>query len=183
MADARNPPNVGDISELVALFPTAPGGIIALDGCLNAGKTTLMGKLALQLTCGSLDVDDYVARGQGRYVTAVRNADLDAAIERALKNSPIMVLAGVCMRAVLDRLGRSAAFNVYVQRDAPFGPPYDYEVLAFEDAPIDEDVEAGEIDAEDPSALCREVCRYHGHYRPRRNADVVYSWIDQGRKG
>ena len=175
-----HPPKVTDISALVVLLPGVRGALIALDGCPNAGKTKLMKDLASQLSCGFVDVDDYVSRGQGRYVAALRLTDLEAAIARSLVTSPAVVLAGVCMQAVLERLGRSAAFNVYVQRDAPLGPPYDYEILALEDAPIDVDVETEEVDTEDLGALCREVCRYHARYRPRHNSDAVYSWIDHG---
>ncbi|MFM0085024.1 hypothetical protein P0D72_40165 [Paraburkholderia sediminicola] len=160
MTPKRSPPRITAVSNLVALLQVVNGGIIALDGCLNGGKTTLMKELGVRLSCRSIDFDDYVARGQGRYVAALRRNDLDAAIERALALSKVAVLAGVCMRAVLEQIGRRAAFNVYVQRDALLGPPYDYEILDLEDEPMAEDSEEDEIDVEAPGAVCREVARY-----------------------
>lgn len=172
-------PKVIDVDGLVALFPLEFGGLIAVDGCINAGKTTLAQQLAVQLACSWMDVDDYVTRGQWQYVAAVRRSDLAAAIERELDHSHVVVLAGLCLREVLQHLGRNAAFSVYVQRDAPLGPPYDYETLDLEDSEPDEHGEPNGVDATGPDTLSREVCRYHARYRPRFNADVVYVWIDQ----
>lgn len=179
MAPGHKPPKVVDVSELIELLPRFSGAVIALDGCLGAGKSTLMRKLARRQNWGSVDVDDYVIRGQRRYVAALRLTDLDAAIRHSLESSEVIVLAGVCMRAVLGKLGRSAAFNVYVQRDAPLGPPYDYAVLAHEDDLSVANVEPEEANVNETTALFREVCRYHTKYRPRLKSDAVYAWVDQ----
>ncbi|PRG36690.1 hypothetical protein C6T52_14220 [Burkholderia multivorans] len=126
-----------------------------------------MNDLASRLKCPAIDLDPYLERERGEFSNALRLTELASAIEQACRQSPVVLVAGVCMREVLDRLGIAAARHVYVQRNSTMGIPCDLDILDLEDGRQIIDTSLfGELD--------REVAAYHDRYHPRRNADVVY---------
>ena len=75
--------------------------------------------------------------------------------------------ARLCMREVIDRLQRTAAKHVYVQRNSAMNLPYDLDILDFEDGNHSSNTSSF-------SDLDREIAAYHAHHCLSRNADVVY---------
>ncbi len=165
----KTPPEVTDVSDLESLLRTVEHGLIAFDGCTSAGKTTLMNNLARRLKCPAIDLDQYLDRQRGEFVNALRLPALTDAIEQGRQQSPVVLVSGVCMREVLDRLQFTAAMNIYVQRNSRTGIPSDLDFLDLEDGHQVDDTLASLL-----SDLDLEIAAYHERYRPRRNADVVY---------
>jgi hypothetical protein len=81
-------------------------GLITFDGCMLAGKTGLMREIARRLGAQGLDLDDFVDRQQGVFVEALRLQELTAAIEQAHAKTGVVLLSGICMLEVLERIGR-----------------------------------------------------------------------------
>ncbi|MDO3527528.1 hypothetical protein ACNRBH_09155 [Ralstonia pseudosolanacearum] len=165
----KTPPEVTDVSDLESLLRTVEHGLITFDGCTSSGKTTLMNNLAGRLKCPAIDLDQYLDRQRGEFVNALRLPALTDAIEQGCQQSPVVLVSGVCMREVLDRLQFTAAMNIYVQRNSRTGIPSDLDFLDLEDGHLLDDTLASLL-----SDLDLEIAAYHEHYRPRRNADVVY---------
>ncbi len=89
-------------------------GIIAIDGHLGAGKTSLANRLGRRHGLPVVHVDDYLQRGRRRYVAALRLADLADAIGR---HGGRLIVEGVCLLDVLARLGAKPALHVFLHLD------------------------------------------------------------------
>ncbi|KVE06278.1 hypothetical protein WI91_07990 [Burkholderia vietnamiensis] len=142
-------------------------GLITFDGCMFAGKTTLMREIARRLGVPGIDLDDYVEREQGKFVEALRLDELKIAIARAQTKSDVVLLSGICMLEVLARIGFVANLAVYVQANNDDGAPDDIDLIGAETGRYPELIEFF-------GALEDECFSYHARYRPLSNADVQF---------
>ncbi|MFC0575360.1 hypothetical protein [Paraburkholderia solisilvae] len=164
--DLREMRNATDLESIVR---TIGHGLIAFDGCTSVGKTTLMKKLAGRLKCPAIDLDPYLNRQRGEFVNELRLPEVASAIEQAHQQSPIALIAGICMREVLDRLQLTAAVHIYVQLNSPMGIPSNLNIMDREDGHQIDDTYGKLLSETD-----WEIAAYHERYRPRSNADVIY---------
>jgi hypothetical protein len=163
----HDPREVRDVSRFESILRGVDGGLIAFDGCPSAGKTALMNRIAVNRKWPAIDFDPYIECERGEFVNALRLPDLTAAIACARLQSPVVLVAGVCMREVLERIGITAVQHVYVQRNSPMGIPGDLDILDLEDGrPLGDTSLLNELDL--------EVATYHARYRPRSHADIIY---------
>ncbi|MFT0733431.1 hypothetical protein [Ralstonia wenshanensis] len=100
-----------DVEALAHRLREIRHGLITFDGCMLAGKTGLMREIARRLEVQGLDLDDFVDRQQGVFVEALRLQELIAAIQQASAKSGVVLLSGICMLEVLERIGRESAIN------------------------------------------------------------------------
>ncbi|AOI94088.1 hypothetical protein WS58_16440 [Burkholderia pseudomultivorans] len=157
------------LDALEAIIRQAPTGLIAIDGCPLAGKSTARVQLCERLGAIGLELDNFVVRDQREYVKALRTDDVSRALQDALSRTGRVLLDGVCMREILALLGFAARLHVYVQPISPYGIPSNLETLDAEDGkPLDPTV------ATFFNELDHEVFRYHAAYRPFKQADVIY---------
>jgi len=84
--------------------------LIAIDGLPGAGKSTLAASLSALLTIRAVHLDDYLVHGSVGFTDYLRYEDL----QRALLQRPV-ILEGVCMLDVLDRLELRPDQFVYLQ--------------------------------------------------------------------
>lgn len=146
--------------------------VIAIDGVDGAGKSTVAVRLAESLNCGTaLDVDSFLEREQEKYVGALRIDLLRQQVQQ--RDGGPVVLAGICMREVLDRIGLQADLHVYVKRMAVWGWADEDEV---------EGLQIDEIERllGSENALKRELKAYHSRFKPHLRADVTYERLDRG---
>ncbi|KVV20740.1 hypothetical protein WK78_25860 [Burkholderia cepacia] len=142
-------------------------GLITFDGCMLAGKTKLMREIEGRLKVQGLDLDDFVERQQGMFVEALRLQELAAAIEQARAKSEVVLLSGICMLEVLERIGRESNLTVYVQANNRDGTPDDIDLIGAETGRRPDLIEFfGELDD--------ECFSYHARYRPCNGADVLF---------
>lgn len=142
-------------------------GMITFDGCMLAGKTKLMREIASRLGVQGLDLDDFVERQQGMFIEALRLQELTAAIEQARAKSGVILLSGICMLEVLERIGRESDLAVYVQANNQDNEPDDIDLIGAETGRRPELIEFfGELED--------ECFSYHARYRPRNGADVLF---------
>lgn len=166
-----------------------PGAaVIGIDGVDGAGKSTLALHVATALGGTAIDTDDYVAKNKGAYVAHLNRERLARAVHGA---TGAAVIAGVCLRNVLEAVPVEPDVTVYVKRmrhgvwlDADEGdPPEDVEAhldsLAKEMAlfaQLETDIEGAAGSAEAPGipSFKEEVIRYHARWRPADSAQLTY---------
>jgi hypothetical protein len=156
-------------AALADLLAALGRGLVVFDGCPAAGKTTLMRDMAARLDCKAFDADAYLNRKQGTFVNALRFDELGTVI-RNVATSSLVLMASLCARQVIERLGLSGVTFVYVQRNSSVGLAADLDDL---DAETDENI-PDPIELNLMTALYREVRAYHTRYRPFHNANLVY---------
>ena len=142
-------------------------GLVTLDGDLHAGKTTLAREVGKALGRPVLDLDCYLTRQQGIFVNALRITELTRDIGKALGNSSVVLLSGVCMLRVLEVAKLDKSLSVYVRRLSPMGIPNDLDTTDAENGkPFDNDP--------DIPAIFKEIHTYHTDYRPLTHADIIF---------
>lgn len=142
-------------------------GLITFDGCMLAGKTELMREVARRLGLQGLDLDDFAERQQGVFVEALRLQELTAAIEQARAKSGVVLLSGICMLEVLERIECESKLTVYVQANNRDGTPDDIDLIGAETGRRPDLIEFF-------GGLEDECFSYHARYRPCNGADVLF---------
>ena len=140
--------------------------IIGVDGCADAGKTTLARRVAKLVNGSVVDGDDYLHDKQGVFLMAWRLDYLREAIDAALSSNPPVFISSVCLLDILPRIDVKADLMVYVERRTPSDLPGDLDIL---DCEKGDDSHLAEF-----SELNREICRYHRDFKPRARADVIF---------
>lgn len=164
------------VDDLVRELATTRGHIgqeiISVDGNTGSGKTTLAKRLAQGLCCKHIKLDDFLERNGRPYLEQLRLDDLRLRLEEALTAELLVVLDGVLMDCVLERLDAVAVKRVYVK--AVFsGRWLDENELC--DSTHDSDDPIRQPGARIPvPPLIEDIIRYHHERRPDKTADYVY---------
>lgn len=156
-----------DIEALEHRVCEIGNGLVTFDSCMLAGKTELMCEIARRLCVQGLDLDDFVERQQGVFVEALRPQALTAAIEQARAKSGVVLLSGICMLEVLERIGCESNLTVYVQANNQDGTPDDIDLVGAETGRRQDLIVFF-------GGLEDECFSYHARYRPRNSADVLF---------
>lgn len=120
--------------------------LIGIDGRLAVGKTAVAKSLAARLNCACLHLDDYLEPHTGQFVGSLR---FDALLHALHDCRDRVVIEGICLMEVLERLRRVPDYLIYV--DNP----------------------AGGARRGLSSLLQDEIFRYGLKYRPQESADRV----------
>ena len=83
--------------------------IIAIDGHLGVGKTTVANLLSSQLGFECIHLDSYLTYGKSRFVEYLDYSSL----EKATSRRPILI-EGICLLEVLKKLNISAELFIYI---------------------------------------------------------------------
>lgn len=171
---------------------TANGRLIGIDGINGVGKTTLSIKLAAELGCTHINLDDYVVKNRGTFVEHIKYDELRSVIHTA--HAPV-IIEGICLLAVLEKLQRKVDILVYVRRISEFGLWRDEtkcdivgnvdELLSYEKdthrkfCEAEAHIEGKDFDPKacDIPPLVEEVIRYHHRFAPYGQADMIYDRI------
>jgi pantothenate kinase-related protein Tda10 len=89
--------------------------LIAIDGPDGVGKSSLASWLAWQLEMPSLHLDVYLVRDSKSQQW--RTDDLERAIRSRLDLGRPVIVEGVLLLDVLEQIGRSPEFLIYIQRE------------------------------------------------------------------
>jgi len=146
---------ISSADTLAGLLRPHRDGIISIDGQHGVGKTTLARELTRLLGMRVVHLDDFLSRGRGGFVAFL---DLEA-IATALASRSVLV-DGVCMLDVLERLGLRADATVYVRETSPHT--------------------RGKLDA---GALAAEVADYQRRRSPEQVASFVFVRPMRAREG
>jgi uridine kinase len=181
-----------DLLEIVNDLRIVQPRIIGIDGVDGSGKSVLASSLSEELGYPHLNLDDFLEENRGEYAKHIRYNDLQKWIADTI--GPI-IIEGVCLLAVLERLNQCPDVLIYVKRISDYGSWRDEDDCEVNDD-IDEFIsqkheelqkfvlgEAYIEGSDDPNDIsfpqfAEEVIRYHFTYRPHRNADVIYNRVD-----
>jgi hypothetical protein len=100
---------VASITELSRALENRGAAIIGVDGYLGVGKTTVATRLSKQTGYSCVHLDDYLVPHKGGFV---ENLYLPA-LKTVIGERPI-IIEGLCLLEVLERLQINADFLVYV---------------------------------------------------------------------
>ncbi|PMM74546.1 hypothetical protein BCT47_21410 [Vibrio splendidus] len=167
-------------------------GTIWIDGKDGSGKSYLAKQLGEQLEIPVISVDDFLVRQQGFYVSSVRFDQLRDTINQASK--PV-IIEGVCLLKVKEKLGIEGGLDIYVKRMSPMGYWADADECDLKVAPDDfiqsqletleraatiefMGIENRGVQIEFPP-LARELIEYHYSYQPHNKTDITYCRIDE----
>ena len=161
----------------------------------GVGKTSLAKTIGETLRAVLIFVDDHVDKNKGGYIEYIRCSELHDEISRA--TVPLIIIEGVCLRAVAEHCKIDISMHVYVRRLSRQGIWHDEEVCCptesadvlkekarglredmshiFSGAPAQQDhFELG---------LEGELIDYHSMHRPVEKADIVFDVVERGGDG
>jgi hypothetical protein len=94
--------------------------IIGIDGGLGAGKTTLAERLSGELLCPCVHLDAFLTPGQASFLPSIQYGRLAAALAGV---TGTVVIEGICLLAVLERLALDADYLIFVEADSARARP------------------------------------------------------------
>lgn len=95
------------------IMRNAPKGVIAIDGELGAGKTTLSNELSNIYEIPVIHVDNYLTKGQNQYIAAAKSDELKEVIQNT---SMPVIIEGVCLLSVLSVIEIKPVLHVFLFR-------------------------------------------------------------------
>ena len=160
--------------------------VVGVDGVQGVGKSTLARRLANECGLCLVSLDDFLNPDQNRYVDALRIGEAQSACRAVLDAGARLVVEGLCLLEVLDRIGIRADILIYLRRCSPTGRWEDEQDFTWQGT--EEDLVARITDralrgrtllagrfgstTTRPPALKIEVARYHLRRRPHEHADL-----------
>ncbi|MFH1624647.1 MAG: hypothetical protein ABID54_05760 [Pseudomonadota bacterium] len=162
---------------------------IFIDGCDGSGKSTLANEIAQKLTLLHINLDDYLEKNRGNFVDFIKYDLLKNEIDNS--NCPVIV-EGVCVLAVAQKLQINCDVHIYVKRMSDYGAWKDddlYNEAKDVDAFLAEQntqhrkfceamaqIEGEKYDPENTTIpkLTEELIRYHYEFKPQETADIIY---------
>lgn len=162
--------------------------IISIDGKNGSGKSLL----ALCLCCQNekfiyFDIDTHYWHSKRLpYVENINYEMLERNICNAISNNEVVVIDGVCLLAILEKISLKSTLSIYVKKTDDDGRwldgiKFDYD-LCPEEVLIEEnqafhrwaEMEGGDLGKYIESDLSLDVLRYHLKYKPDKKADIIY---------
>src|SRR5687768_2272620 len=100
--------------EIFEYIRKDPKGVIAIDGELGAGKSTLANEIAEKLAIPVVHIDFYLSPGKGCYVEAL----MVGSLERAILDAGLpVIIEGACLLDVLDKLHLYPQLHFFIFRN------------------------------------------------------------------
>ena len=100
---------VKSLDELLAALAAARRKVdptAGMDGENGVGKTTLATALGPRILAKTIHLDSLLEKDKGGFTDFIDVVRLAKEVEEALASSTLVVVEGVCLLAVLERIGR-----------------------------------------------------------------------------
>ena len=136
-----------NLRRIMSMLGGVNPGIVAIDGRPGVGKSYFARALGLRASIDVVTLDDFVRPNQGRYLDA-----LDYEGIRSRLGAGFQIVEGLCVLAVLGKLGLAPTVHVYV---TPMGGTYELS----EDAGLSWHI---------------EVLDYEKEFSPHLSADLLF---------
>ncbi|QEX23355.1 hypothetical protein FRZ61_32930 [Hypericibacter adhaerens] len=167
------------LDRLRALIRERPPRIIAVEGVMQSGKTHLAKRIGtdLQVPVISVDCFSFKSRDPQRferlpeglpYLQMIDVAALSDAVSTALRDRPLVVVEGICLRDALSQFDCSPDLTIYVKRLSENTHQW---YLPF-------DIEDFEQGRSDVSRFDTDQMEYHSRSRPHELATLVFSRVE-----
>lgn len=163
--------------------------VIVIDGIDGSGKSFLATELASRLNAVHLDLDTFLDREKGGFKDYLRYEELKRTYEKSLGKNTIIIIEGVCVIEVMERLYLKPDVRIYVKRLMAGGMWFDGkfldlgnnadEVIKIEEERIREFSSMFNDKADTTndvvlSGLRKEIIRYHFGHLPHLKADYLF---------
>lgn len=150
--------------------------LIGIDGAPGTGKTTSAIDLGLLLSIPVVSLDNHVEPNRGRYADSIRYEDIRSELSAAMGRAPVVLVEGVCLRLVLERLGHTPNVSIYVKLHNERGRMAKADLC--DQAPLTPE-EIRDADSDGRGRLERDVRAYHASHAPITHADIIYKVVRQ----
>ncbi len=104
----RDLKTVNDIEELKrylkSILPVNKGGIISVDGKDGCGKTYVSKYLTTSFSLLHIELDKFIKEKKDKFIDFINYKELALTINEALKCNHTIIIDGVCVLSVLQRL-------------------------------------------------------------------------------
>jgi len=186
-----------ETSEITKISTRLKSGkfcLIGIDGKEGSGKSTLASQLAKIFGYRHINLDLYLDKNRGNFVEHIRYDLLQTELKDLTK--PI-IIEGVCLLAVLQKLNKVHDILIYVKR-MDNKDTWDDESECDVHGDIDQFIinrknwfltfmkEKAKIKGEifntvegNIPELNEEIIRYHFKFKPHLNADIIYKRLDR----
>jgi len=160
--------------------------VIGIDGKDGVGKSTLAITLADELDLELIEIDKYLIKNQGGYVDYIKYPILDEILRNAQKLQKSVIIEGICLIEVLERLMVKPDILIYVKRMMPNGwyDSYYCEPNKNPEALLKNIKESNEkahklFGSPPPQQddLRFSIIEYHQEYKPTEKADYFFEHI------
>ena len=163
--------------------------IVSIDGWSGSGKTTLAADLAERLGLRRYELDEYLHEQHGGFLEHLDYPRLSTALPNVRAATAPVLVDGICVLEVLERLGLRSDLKVYVRRISASGIWHDglkldpsrtaEEVIAEDRQSAERWAEMhGKKFADGSEPLAWEVIRYHYRHLPHEGADVYFNRLE-----
>ena len=170
---------VRSTSELIRSFNTRKLKtnpiFIGIDGKDSSGKTPIARELRAVLGAEIQELDDLLTENKGAFVNFINYKKLKEKIEMAQAAEKTIVVEGVCLLKVLERLGSQLDILVYVKRLNSSGSWVEGFVCTPQDDPGARETV---LRIARPGTLAFEVIEYHQNYKPVLKADYFFERVE-----
>ena len=162
-----------------------------MDGWDGSGKTTIAKELAGRLGLIRYELDDYLHKHSGGFLEHLQYTKLEKNLAEAINNASPILVEGICVLAVLNKVAIMSDVKIYVRRIQKSGIWYEglkkLDTSKTADEVIEEDKESArrwaELCEDKPSEgterLDYEIIRYHYQYLPHETADLYFNRIEK----
>lgn len=142
--------------------------VIGIDGFMESGKSRFVMQLASELGGFRISFDSYLEPGsdEPHYIDKLHLKYLSEDLKKIREKFQIIVIEGICLLEVLDRIGFQLDYKLYVKRIGINGLWYDGDHL--------NDYMEGRAIQENGSSLHKSEFDYHAERLPHENVDYVY---------
>lgn len=176
------------IEHLAELIDKGSNIIISIDGKDGIGKSTLAKMISVQLGFCHIELDKFLVEKKNHYVDSIRYDELLKALSPSTKNGTIVIIDGICVLSVIDRLGLQPNHKIYVKKTTPEGFWYDQHDFDLNSSP-ETIFETREVQARQSAkafgesyegspdeTLFHEIVRYHFKHQPHITADFIIEY-------
>lgn len=161
--------------ELVEAVRKSGAKRIGIDGIDGSGKTPLARHLSANLGIALVTLDNFLEKGQGRYVEFINYRLLSDHLASAGSS----IIEGVCLLQVLGHINASIDLHIYIKRHScgVWADESELEIQEPVDIFLEHERRAVSMFSAAPVSdlgLAEDVIRYHDTYRPHRSAQITY---------
>lgn len=154
---------------------------IGVDGTNGAGKSTFAAALANALGICHLNLDDFLVKKQGGFLTHLKYDE----IKHKISDLDCFVIDGVCLLNVLEEIDTPVDCLVYVKRmcHGLWADEGDCEVSEEVEEYIKKEKETIRLIERSETTpntlgLVEEIIRYHDKYKPQQQTELFYTRED-----
>jgi len=147
-----------------------PALLVGVDGWIGAGKTRLAYCMACRTGSHVIDLDDFLDGTQGMYLERLDYNRLGKLIRRYRDAGGSIIIAGICILAVLQKLPLKLDVLIYVKRINDHGQWIDKGECDEQEG----GTPTGHSFPESIATAGKQVSRYHREFRPRSAATVIF---------